>query len=155
MADGGASNDERPRLSPWLILATTTLASTLYGISVTIANVALPQLQGALAATQDQIAWTVTFNIVGTAVVTPLTGWLTGRLGQRRLMLLSIAGFTVATLACGTANSLGELVAYRIVQGAFGAPLVPLSQAIVLGVFPRQMHALATAVWGMGVVLAR
>ncbi len=152
MSERNGTGGTAPRLSPWLILATTTLASTLYGMSVTIANVALPQLQGALAATQDQIAWTVTFNIVGTAVVTPLTGWLTGRFGQRRLMLLSVAGFTIATLACGTANSLEELVVYRIFQGAFGAPLVPLSQAIVLGVFPRHMHTLATAVWGMGVV---
>ncbi|MDP6705651.1 MAG: DHA2 family efflux MFS transporter permease subunit [Alphaproteobacteria bacterium] len=140
------------RVSPWLILATTTLTSTLYGMSVTIANVSLPQLQGALAATQDQIAWTVTFNIVGTAVVTPLTGWLTARLGQRRLMLWSVAGFTISSMLCGFAYSLEELVFYRVFQGAFGAPLVPLGQAIVLGVFPRRLHTVATAIWGMGVV---
>ena len=137
---------------PWLILATTTLASTLYGMSITIANVALPQLQGALAATQDQIAWTVTFNIVGTAIVTPMTGWLSGRIGQRRLMLWAITGFTIASMLCGFATSLEELVVYRVLQGAFGAPLVPLSQAIVLAVFPKSLHSTATAVWGMGVV---
>lgn len=121
-------------------------------MSITIANVALPQLQGALAATQDQIAWTVTFNIVGTAVVTPMTGWLTGRFGQRRLMLWSVTAFALDSTMCGLATSLGELVAYRVFQGAFGAPLVPLSQAIVLAVFPKRLHATATAFWGMGVV---
>jgi MFS transporter, DHA2 family, multidrug resistance protein len=144
--------EERTTLLHWLILATVTLASTLYGMSITIANIALPQLQGALGATQDQIAWTVTFNIVGTAVVTPMTGWLTRRFGRRRLMLCSVLGFAIASILCGRATSLPELVFYRICQGAFGAPLVPLSQAIILDVFPRRQHSIATAVWGMGVV---
>jgi MFS transporter, DHA2 family, multidrug resistance protein len=144
--------EEQTSIQHWLILATLTLASTLYGMSITIANIALPQLQGALGATQDQIAWTVTFNIVGTAVVTPMTGWLTRRFGRRRLMLWSVAGFAIASIMCGRATSLPELVLFRICQGAFGAPLVPLSQAIILGVFPRRLHTLATAVWGMGVV---
>ena len=144
--------EERITLLHWLILATVTLASTLYGMSITIANIALPQLQGALGATQDQIAWTVTFNIVGTAVVTPMTGWLTSRFGRRRLMLWAVLGFAIASILCGRADSLPELVFYRICQGAFGAPLVPLSQAIILDVFPRRQHGFATAVWGMGVV---
>jgi DHA2 family multidrug resistance protein len=144
--------EERTTLLHWLILATVTLSSTLYGMSITIANIALPQLQGALGATQDQIAWTVTFNIVGTAVVTPMTGWLTSRFGRRQLMLASVLGFAVASILCGRATSLPELVVYRICQGAFGAPLVPLSQAIILDVFPRRQHGFATAVWGMGVV---
>ena len=81
----------------WMILGTLTLTSTLYAMSMTIANIALPQLQGALGATQDQIAWTVTFNIVGTAIVTPMTGWLTLRFGQRRLMLGTIFGFAISS----------------------------------------------------------
>ena len=141
-----------PRILPWLILATTTLASTLYGMSITIANVALPQLQGALSATQDQIAWTVTFNIIGTAVVTPMTGWLSGRFGERRLILVAISGFALSSILCGIATNLYELISYRILQGAFGAPLVPLSQAIILSVFPKHLHATTTAIWGMGVV---
>ncbi len=136
----------------WLILATLTLASTLYAMSITIANIALPQLQGALGATQDQIAWTVTFNIVGTAVITPMTGWLTTRFGRRRLILCSVFGFAVSSVLCGQASSLVDLVIYRTLQGAFGGPLVPLSQAIVLVVFPRRQHGFATAIWGMGVV---
>ncbi|MEC9045759.1 MAG: DHA2 family efflux MFS transporter permease subunit [Pseudomonadota bacterium] len=136
----------------WMILGTLTLTSTLYAMSITIANIALPQLQGALGATQDQIAWTVTFNIVGTAIVTPMTGWLTLRFGQRRLMLCTIFGFAISSILCGQATTLAELVIYRVLQGAFGGPLVPLSQAIILGVFPRRLHSFSTAVWGMGVV---
>ena len=99
---------------PWLILGTVTLASTLYGMSITIANVALPQLQGALSASQDQISWTVTFNIIGTAVVTPMTGWLSGRYGERRLILAAVSGFALASILCGIATNLSELIFYRI-----------------------------------------
>lgn len=145
-------SQERVSLFQWLILATLTLTSTLYAMSITIANIALPQLQGALAVTQDQITWTVTFNIVGTAIVTPMTGWLTKRFGQRHLMLFAVFGFAVSSIMCGQAGTLTELVVYRVLQGAFGGPLVPLSQAIILGVFPRSLHSFATAIWGMGVV---
>ena len=107
---------------------------------------------GSFGATQDQIAWTVTFNIVGTAIVTPMTGWLTLRFGQRRLMLCTIFGFAISSILCGQATTLAELVIYRVFQGAFAIPLVPLSQAIILGVFPRRLHSFSTAVWGMGVV---
>ena len=152
MSDALDSSSRGISFFQWMILGTLTLTSTLYAMSITIANIALPQLQGALGATQDQIAWTVTFNIVGTAIVTPMTGWLTHRFGQRRLMLGTIFGFAISSILCGQATTLVELVIYRVFQGAFGGPLVPLSQAIILGVFPRRMHSFSTAVWGMGVV---
>ena len=152
MSDALDSSSRGISFFQWMILGTLTLTSTLYAMSITIANIALPQLQGALGATQDQIAWTVTFNIVGTAIVTPMTGWLTLRFGQRRLMLGTIFGFAISSILCGQATTLVELVIYRVFQGAFGGPLVPLSQAIILGVFPRRMHSFSTAVWGMGVV---
>ncbi len=136
-----------------MVLATATLATALYAMTITIANVALPQIQGAMSATQDQIAWIVTFNIVATAVGTPMTGWLAGRFGQRKVMLYAVLGFTVATLMCGLAGGLIELVLYRVAQGLFGAPLAPLSQAIVLDVYPKERHGVATAIFGMGVVL--
>ena len=136
-----------------LILVTASGATMLYAMTTTIANVVLPQMQGALAATQDQIAWIVTFNLVATAVGTPMTGWLTSRLGRRRLMLGSIFGFTVTSIMCGAAPNLGVLVVYRVAQGLFGAPLVPLSQAILLDTFPRHQHGLVTALWGVGVVI--
>ncbi len=122
-------------------------------MTVSIANVSLPQMQGALSATQDQIAWVVTFNIVATAVVTPMSGWLVGRFGRRRVVIACIIGFALASLMCGLAGSLEALVIYRILQGGAGAPLVPISQAIVLDTYPKAQHAAATAVFGMGVVI--
>jgi DHA2 family multidrug resistance protein len=141
------------RLSRSLILFTLTMVTMLYAMTVTIANVALPKMQGSLSATQDQIAWVVTFNIVATAVVTPLSGWLAALLGRRALMLWAVIGFAVASLLCGTATSVEELVLYRILQGACGAPLVPLSQAILLDTYPRAQHGPATAIFGVGVIL--
>jgi len=136
-----------------VILGTCTLVTILYAMTVTIANVSLPQMQGALSATQDQITWVVTFNIVATAVATPLTGWLVGRFGRRRLLIYAIIGFAVASLACGLANSLGTLIFFRVLQGAFGAPLAPVCQAIVQSTFPRHMYAKAMAFFGMGVII--
>ena len=125
----------------------------LYALTVTIANVSLPQMQGALSATQDQIALVVTFNIVATAVATPMTGWLTARFGQRRLLLSCVAAFTLATLLCGLSGSLEMLVFFRVLQGICGAPLAPLSQSIVLASYPQHKHGTATSIFGMGVVL--
>ena len=136
-----------------LILFTVSLCTTLYALTVTIANVTLPQLQGALSATPDQVSWIVTLNIVATAVVTPMTGWFVGRFGQRRLLLWCVGGFAVCSLLCATADSLGLLLAYRIGQGAFGAPLVPLSQAIVVGTYAPHERARAQSIFGMAVVL--
>tara|TARA_B100000676_G_scaffold311511_1_gene381643 strand:+ start:2033 stop:3520 length:1488 start_codon:yes stop_codon:yes gene_type:complete len=136
-----------------LILITVSLCTTLYSLTVTIANVTLPQLQGALSATPDQVSWIITLNIVATAIVTPASGWLVGRFGQRRLLLWSITGFTITTLACAFANSLELLLLYRIGQGAFGAPVVPLSQAIVVGTYPPEERAKAQSFFGMAVVI--
>lgn len=132
-----------------MILVSLSLSTLIYGMTLTIANVMLPQIQGALSATQDQIAWIVTFNIVATAIVTPTTGWLSARFGRRSFLNWTITGFVVSTVLCGLADSLPELVFYRIAQGAFGAPLIPLAQAIILDVFPRRQHALVTMFWGL------
>ena len=143
-------------MTPWrraMILATVTTTTATMAMTVTVANVSLPQIQGSLSATQDQIAWVITFNIVATAVCTPMTGWLVSRFGQRRVMLFGLLGFTLATAMCGFATSLGELVIYRVIQGAMGAPLIPLSQAIVLDSYPQRRHGFATSVFGMGVNL--
>ncbi len=137
----------------WLILFTVTLATTLYSTTVLVVSVILPQMQGSMSATQDQIAWVVTFNILATAVVTPMTGWLEAKFGRHRVMIVGLALFTLSTMACGLAQGLLPLVLYRIAQGATGAPLIPLGQAIVLDTFPRHQHRLATSVFGMGVVI--
>ncbi|MSO77134.1 MAG: DHA2 family efflux MFS transporter permease subunit [Alphaproteobacteria bacterium] len=136
-----------------LILAMLTLASTLYGTTILLVSVLLPQMQGSLSCTQDEIAWVMTFNILATAVATPMTGWLVARFGRRRVINMSTLGFTVATFLCGTADSLETLVLYRIMQGGFGAPVTPLAQTVILDIFPRHQHAAVTAVFGMAVVI--
>ncbi len=136
-----------------LILSTVTLGSTLYSTTILVVSVVLPEMQGTLAATQDQISWAVTFNILATAMFTPMTGWLTARFGRRNVMVWSLAGFTLATFFCGVAGTLEQLVAWRFLQGAFGAPLTPLAQAVVLDIYPRRQHGTVTAIFGMGVVI--
>lgn len=137
----------------YFVLGTVTLATMMFAMAVTNSYVVLPQMQGALSATQDQIAWSVTFNLVAMAVMTPTSGWLANRFGRRAVMMWCVTGFSVATMLCGTATSLEALVAYRVAQGILGAPITPISQAIILNSFPRHQHGLATAVWGMGVVV--
>ncbi|MEM9141042.1 MAG: DHA2 family efflux MFS transporter permease subunit, partial [Pseudomonadota bacterium] len=148
-----APEEKRSVLSLAMILITVTFVTMLYAMTVTIANVALPQMQGSLSTTPDQIAWVVTFNIVATAVVTPMAGWLAGRFGRRRLMIWGITGFGISSILCGIATSVPELVIYRIGQGAFGAPLVPLSQAIVIETFDEKNRGKVMSIWGTGVIL--
>ncbi|MDE0725408.1 MAG: MDR family MFS transporter [Alphaproteobacteria bacterium] len=137
----------------FIVLATVSATTMLYAMAITVANVVLPQMRGALSATPDQVAWVITFNLVATAVMTPISGWLSNRFGRRNVLLLGTVGFTIASVLCGLADSLEALVFYRILQGAFGAPLVPVSQAIILDTFPRKQHSMATALWGVGVVM--
>ena len=136
-----------------MVLGVVTMATTLYGTTVLVVSVILPQMQGSLSATQDQIAWVMTFNILATAIMTPMTGWLTARFGRRNVMIYCQAGFTAATLLCGMAESLETLVLYRVLQGALGAPLIPLAQATILDTYPKEQHGQATSIFGMGVVI--
>ena len=136
-----------------LVLATCTGVTFLYSMSLTAVNVSLPQIQGALSASHDQIAWVITSNLVATAVMTPLTGWLAARFGARRLCLAGVAGFTAASAACGLAGTIESLVFWRTLQGAFGAPLVPMSQAIMLASYPRERHGAVISIFGVASVL--
>lgn len=136
-----------------MIMISVVLGSTLYSTTLLIASTLLPQMQGAMAATQDEIAWTMTFNILATAVATPMTGWLVARFGRRGVMVGSMALFTLATYLCGAAESLETLVLWRVVQGAAGAPVTPLSQTILFDSFPRRQHRMITSVYGMTVVI--
>ncbi|OZI62842.1 EmrB/QacA family drug resistance transporter [Bordetella genomosp. 11] len=136
-----------------MITVSIMLATIMQTLDSTIANVALPHMAGGLSASQDQITWVLTSYIVAAAIATPVTGWLTGRYGLKSVFLVSIAGFTVMSLACGAAGNLAQIVAARLLQGAFGAALVPLSQAVMLDVNEPKDHAKAMAVWGMGVML--
>jgi DHA2 family multidrug resistance protein len=137
----------------WLILLMVQLSTLIFGMTITLANVVLPQIRGSLSATQDEISWVITLNLVATAVATPLTGWLASRLGWRGLMLLALAGFSASSLLCGFANSLPTLILFRVGQGLFGAPIMPLGQAILLATFPRNLHATVMVIWGAGSVV--
>ena len=143
----------RASANPNLVLLTVSLCTMLYSATVTVVNVTLPQLQGSLSTSPDQIAWVVTLNVVGTAIVTPLSGWLTAKLGQRTLLLGCVTGFAVTSFLCATATSLTPMLFYRVAQGMFGAPIVPVSQAIVLRTFSGEKRASAQAFFGMAVVL--
>jgi DHA2 family multidrug resistance protein len=129
------------------------LATIMQTLDSTIANVALPHMQGSLSASQDQIAWVLTAYIVAAAIATPLTGWMVDRIGQKNLFMLSIAGFTVASMLCGLSDSLAEIVAARLLQGVFGAALVPLAQVVLMDINPKEKQGQAMAVWGMGVMV--
>src|SRR5215831_1853706 len=135
------------------ITVSIMLATFMQGVDTTIANVALPHMQGSFSAAQDQIAWVVTSYIVAAAIMTPLTGWLAGRLGIKYVFFFSVAGFTLASALCGIATSLAQIVIYRLLQGVCGAALVPLSQSVLLQINPPERHAKAMSVWGMGVIL--
>lgn len=137
----------------YLVLFSVVLATTLYGTTLLIVSTILPQMQGSFSATADEIAWAMTFNILATAIVTPMTGWLAARFGTRATMVYSISGFTFATFMCGAAESLEALVFWRIMQGGFGAPSTPLSQSILLGAFPPRQHSLVLGLYGFGVVI--
>jgi DHA2 family multidrug resistance protein len=136
-----------------LITVSVMLASIMSSLDTTIANVALPRIQGSVSATQDQMAWVLTSYIVAAAIMTPLSGWLSGQFGRNRVFLYSVAGFTVTSMLCGVAQSLPQIVLARLLQGLCGAALVPLSQAVLLDINPPARHARAMAVWVMGVTL--
>ena len=136
-----------------MVLLTVQMSTLLFGMTITLANVVLPQIRGSLSATQDEIAWVITLNLVATAVATPMTGWLASRLGWRNVMFFSVLGFTVSSFLCGIADSLETLVLYRVGQGLFGATIMPMGQGIVLATFPRHLHTAVMVIWGAGSVM--
>ena len=136
-----------------LITVCVMFATVMQALDTTIANVALPYMQGSLSATQDQINWVLTSYIVAAAIMTPVTGFLAARMGRKRLFLTAVIGFTVASVLCGIAQSMTEIVIFRLAQGVFGAPLVPLSQSVLLDSYPKEKQGSAMAMWGVGVMV--
>ena len=128
-------------------------AALMQTLDTTIANVALPHIQGSVSASQDQITWVLTFYIVAAAIMTPLTGWLSDRLGRKTVFLFSVAGFTIASGLCGAAQGLGQIVAFRFIQGVAGAALIPLAQATLLDINPPERYGQAMATFASAVVL--
>jgi MFS transporter, DHA2 family, multidrug resistance protein len=135
------------------ITACVILATLMQALDTTIANVALPHIQGSVSASQEQIAWVLTSYIVAAAIMTPPTGFLAGRFGQKRLFLVSVVGFTFASMLCGLAQSAVQIVLFRILQGAFGATLVPLSQSVLMQINPKERQGSAIALFGMAVTV--
>ena len=129
-------------------------ATIMQVLDTTIINVALPNMMGELDATPDNISWVLTSYLIASAIIMPLTGFITDRVGQKRFLLISIAGFVIASALCGLANNLAQMVFFRFLQGVFGAALVPLSQSIMLQIFPGEQRGKAMAIWAMGVMVA-
>jgi DHA2 family multidrug resistance protein len=136
-----------------IVTLAVMLATIIQVLDTTIANVALPHMQGSLLATQDQVAWVLTSYIVASALMTLPTGWMAGRYGRKNVLNICVAGFTLTSVLCGLATSLDQMVLFRVLQGLFGAALVPLSQATLLDINEPKDHGKAMAVWGMGVML--
>ena len=129
------------------------MATIMQALDTTIANVALPYMQGSLSTTQDQVNWVLTSYIVAAAIMTSPLGWMAARFGRKKLFIVCTAGFTVASMLCGIAQGIEQMVAFRLLQGVFGAALVPISQAVMLDAYPPARRGSAMAIWGMGVML--
>jgi len=136
-----------------LITVSIMTAAIMGVLDSTIVTVAMPQIQGSLSASPEQVIWVLTSYIVATAISTPLSGWLAGRFGMKQIILLAIAGFTVTSMLCAIAAGLPEMVVFRVLQGLFGAAFIPLSQAVLLDIWPKEQHGQAMAIWGMGALL--
>jgi MFS transporter, DHA2 family, multidrug resistance protein len=143
-----------PELNPWLIAIAVMSSTFMEVLDTTVVNVSLPHIAGSLSASVDEATWTLTSYLVANAIVLPMTGWLAGRFGRKRLLMMAVSGFTGASFFCGFAPSLGFLIIFRIIQGACGGGLQPLSQAILLESFPPQKRGQAMAFWALGIVVA-
>jgi len=142
-----------PGLRRNMVTICAMTATIMQALDTTIANVALPYMQGSLSASQDQINWVLTSYIVAAAIMTAPVGWIANRFGRKRIFILCSGGFTFASVLCGLAQDINQMVLFRLLQGVFGASLVPLSQAVLLDTYPRERHGSAMAMWGVGVMV--
>jgi MFS transporter, DHA2 family, multidrug resistance protein len=141
-------------INPWLIAIAVMSSTFMEVLDTTVVNVSLPHIAGNLSASTDEATWTLTSYLVANAIILPMTGWLASTFGRKRLLLASVTGFTIASFLCGLAPSLGFLIIFRIIQGACGGGLQPLSQAILLESFPPEKRGQAMAFWALGIVVA-
>jgi DHA2 family multidrug resistance protein len=138
----------------WLVALAVMLGTALEVLDTSIVNVSLPHMQGSFSASVDEIAWVVTSYLVANGIMIPMTGWIAGRFGRTRYFLTSVAAFVAASAACGAARSLGQMVLFRLAQGAAGAAMIPSSQAILMETFPPEEQQMAMATWGVGLMVA-
>lgn len=153
MADSAAAPVAVPGLRRNMVTICAMTATIMQALDTTIANVALPYMQGSLSASQDQINWVLTSYIVAAAIMTAPVGWIANRFGRKRIFIVCSAGFTIASVLCGLAQDITQMVLFRLLQGVFGAALVPLSQAVMLDSYALHERAKAMSIWGMGVMM--
>src|ERR1041384_8157139 len=153
MSSGAASPVAVPGLRRTMVTICAMTATIMQALDTTIANVALPYMQGSLSASQDQINWVLTSYIVAAAIMTAPVGWIANRFGRKRIFIICSGGFTIASVLCGLAQDINQMVLFRLLQGVFGAALVPLSQAVMLDSYTLQERAKAMSIWGMGVMM--
>jgi DHA2 family multidrug resistance protein len=153
MTTTAAASSAVPGLRRNMVTICAMTATIMQALDTTIANVALPYMQGSLSASQDQINWVLTSYIVAAAIMTAPVGWIANRFGRKRIFVICSAGFTIASVMCGVAQDINEMVLFRLLQGVFGAALVPLSQAVMLDSYALHERAKAMSIWGMGVMM--
>jgi DHA2 family multidrug resistance protein len=145
---------EHKHVNPWIVAIAVMFATFMEVLDTTVVNVSLPHIAGNLSSTIDESTWVLTSYLVANAIVLPMTGWLARNFGRKRLLMASVMGFTTASLLCGLAPNLATLVAFRLIQGATGGAMQPLSQAVLLEAFPPQDRGKAMGFWGLGIVVA-
>jgi len=143
-----------PHVNPWIVAVAVMFATFMEVLDTTVVNVSLPHIAGSLSVSVDEAAWALTSYLVANAVVLPMTGWLASRFGRKRILMTSVFGFTAASVLCGMSPSLKVLILFRVMQGATGGALQPLSQAVMLEAFPPRDRGKAMAFWGLGIVVA-
>src|SRR5256886_1343625 len=141
-------------INPWLIAVSVMFATFMEVLDTTVVNVSLPHIAGSLSATIDEATWALTSYLVANAIILPMTGWLASIFGRKRLLMISVSGFTIASFLCGLAPTLPMLIAFRVLQGATGGALQPLSQSVLLEAFPPRDRGKAMAFWALGIVVA-
>src|SRR3954453_8228686 len=148
------STDSEKQINPWLIAVSVMFATFMEVLDTTVVNVSLPHIAGSLSVSIDEATWALTSYLVANAIILPMTGWLAGMFGRKRLLMLSVVGFTASSFLCGLAPTLGPLILFRVMQGATGGALQPLSQAVLLEAFPPQDRGKAMGFWALGIVVA-
>jgi MFS transporter, DHA2 family, multidrug resistance protein len=146
--------EEHRHINPWIIAIAVMFATFMEVLDTTVVNVSLPHIAGSLSASIEEATWALTSYLVANAIILPMTGWLASRFGRKRLLMMSVVGFTTASFFCGLAPTLGTLIFFRVVQGATGGALQPLSQAVLLEAFPPHDRGKAMGFWGLGIVVA-
>src|SRR6201987_1881280 len=149
-----AQAQPQPHVNPWIVAVAVMFATFMEVLDTTVVNVSLPHIAGSLSASVDEAAWALTSYLVANAIILPMTGWIANYFGRKRTLLAAVFGFTAASFLCGLATSLPMLIFFRIIQGATGGALQPLSQAVMLEAFPPKDRGKAMGFWGLGIVVA-